>query len=320
MTLDSDILPGDEPRRDCTQREKSMKQFTVPILVICSAIFPIASAQTTVPATVPSATAKNSSPTFEVVSIHSSKRNAPRGFKITMDGYSANDVPLSQTILMAYFPLQLRSDDRIKGAPSWVLNDSYDFTAKVASGDLPQWQKYGTDMTNEGKLSMLHSMLQAALTARCNLVLHRIPAEAPGYALVVDKKGPNLKAANLDEPLPKGAQRFPGGSIRTPFHKHGAQGWVQGWTFTQATIGSLITLLQITSPNAPVLDRTGLTGKYDFELRRNSVSGPAGAEPPAGPLDPSLVWDLETLGLKILPIKIQTETLVIDHIDRPPDN
>ena len=295
-----------------------MKQFTVPIVVICSAIFPIASAQIT--ATVPSATAKNSSPTFEVVSIHSSKRNAPRGFKITMDGYSANDEPLSQTILMAYFPLQLRSDDRIKGAPSWVLNDSYDFTAKVASGDLPEWQKYGTDMTNEGKLNMLHAMLQAALTARCNLVLHRIPAEAPGYALVVDKKGPNLKAANLDEPLPKGAQRFPDGSIRTPFHKHGARGWVQGWTFTHATIGSLINLLQITSPNAPVLDQTGLTAKYDFELRRNSVSGPAGAELPAGPLDPSLVWDLETLGLKNLPIKIQTETLVIDHIDRPPDN
>jgi uncharacterized protein (TIGR03435 family) len=297
-----------------------MKRFMVPILVICSAIFPIASAQTTAPATVPSATAKNSSPTFEVVSIHSSKRNAPRGFKITMDGYSANDEPISQTILMAYFPLQLRSDDRIKGAPSWVLNDSYDFTAKVASDDLPQWQKYGIDMTNEGKLSMLHAMLQAALTARCDLVLHRIPAEALGYALVVDKKGPNLKAADLDEPLPKGAQTFPDGSIRTAFHKHGAQGWVQGWTLTHSTIGSLINLLQITSPNAPVLDQTGLTGKYDFELRRNSVSAPAGAELPAGPRDPSLVWDLETLGLKILPIKIQTETLVIDHIDRPSDN
>ena len=138
-----------------------MKQYMVSILVICSSIFPIVLAQTTAPATTPSGTAKNSSPTFEAVSIHSSNGNAPRGFRITMDGYSANDEPLFQTILMAYFPLQLRSDDRIKGAPSWVLNDSYDFTAKVASGDLPQWQKYGIDMTKGGKLDMLHEIGRA---------------------------------------------------------------------------------------------------------------------------------------------------------------
>src|ERR1700723_242144 len=297
-----------------------MRRSMVSILLICSTIFPLVSAQTTAPATTPSGTAKNRSPTFEGVSIHSSKGNAPRGFRITMDGYSANDEPLSQTILMAYFPLELRSYDRIKGAPSGVLNDSYDFTAKVASGDLPQWQKYGIDMTKGGKLDMLHAMLQAALAARCNLVLQRIPAEAPGYALVVDKKGPNLKPGNLDEPLPEGAQKFPDGSIRTTFHRHSAQGWVQGWTFTNSTIGSLISLLQVTSPKAPLLDQTGMTGKYDFELQRNSVRVPEGAELPAGPPDPSLVWDLKTLGLKTVPIKIKTETLVIDHIDRPSDN
>ena len=171
-------------------------------------------------------------------------------------------------------------------------------------------------MTNEGKLDMLHAMLRAALAARCNLVLHRIPAEAPGYALVVDKKEPNLKPGNPGEPLPEGAQKFPDGSIRTTFHRHSAQ----GWTFTNSTIGSLIGLLQITSPKAPVLDQTGLTGKYDFELQRNSVRAPERAKLPAGPPDPSLVWDLKTLGLKTVPIKIKTETLVIDHIDRPSDN
>jgi uncharacterized protein (TIGR03435 family) len=81
-----------------------------------------------------------------------------------------------------------------------------------------------------------------------------------------------------------------------------------------------MSLLQITSPKEPVLDQTGLTGKYDFELQRNSVRAPEGAELPAGPPDPSLVWDLKTLGLKTVPIKIKTETLVIDHIDRPSDN
>ena len=69
-----------------------MKQFMVPILVICSAIFPIASAQTIAPATVPSATAKKSSPTFEVVSIHSSKRNAPRGFKSVQSAHAVSVV------------------------------------------------------------------------------------------------------------------------------------------------------------------------------------------------------------------------------------
>src|ERR1700677_403311 len=120
-----------------------MKRFTVSILFFSSVIFSIASAQNSAPATNPSRTAKNGSPTFVTVSIHPSKGNTPRGFRITMDGYSANDEPLLQTILMAYFRLQLQSSDRIKGAPSWVMNDVYDFNAKVASADLPQWQKLG---------------------------------------------------------------------------------------------------------------------------------------------------------------------------------
>jgi len=64
-------------------------------------------------------------------------------------------------------------------------------------------------MTNEGKLDMLHAMLRAALAARCNLVLHRIPAEAPGYALVVDKKEPNLNLEILRNHCLKVHRSFP---------------------------------------------------------------------------------------------------------------
>src|ERR1700733_12483501 len=111
-----------------------MKYFAVSVLVIFGVIFSSASAQN-----------PNRPPAFDVVSIHPSKGNAAQGFRITPDGYSANNQPLFQTILMAYFPFQLWSNDRIKGAPSWVVNEPYDFMGKVAPDDLPQWQKYGID-------------------------------------------------------------------------------------------------------------------------------------------------------------------------------
>jgi uncharacterized protein (TIGR03435 family) len=69
----------------------------------------------------------------------------------------------------------------------------------------------------------------------------------------------------------------------------------------------------------PIIDRTNLTGRYDFTFRRLEI--PKGADgnriPNPQPYD---LWDLSATGLEIKPAKIPTQNLVIDHIERPSPN
>ena len=72
----------------------------------------------------------------------------------------------------------------------------------------------------------------------------------------------------------------------------------------------------------PVEERTGLTKKYDFVLKKGDNEAPATGQegPPAS--DPDLVnlWELGALGLELKPVKVKSEIVVIDHIERPTEN
>ncbi len=73
-----------------------------------------------------------------------------------------------------------------------------------------------------------------------------------------------------------------------------------------------------------IVDKTGLTGGFDFDLEFTPDPAAAGAQPPAGPTDanmPSLFTALEEqLGLKLLPQRGPVEMLVIDRVERPTEN
>jgi uncharacterized protein (TIGR03435 family) len=70
-------------------------------------------------------------------------------------------------------------------------------------------------------------------------------------------------------------------------------------------------------PRLPVQDQTGLTGQYDLVLQHPDPL-PSGS----GDDDSNSTrsWDVESIGLQLKPIKITTDTLVIDHIERPSEN
>jgi len=86
------------------------------------------------------------------------------------------------------------------------------------------------------------------------------------------------------------------------------------WTFHAAPIASLTGFLSQVS-HAIIEDHTQLTGSYDFLLaRRSDFSGQGEAT------NPSDSWELEPLGLRTVPIKVPTVTLVIDHIESPSEN
>ena len=71
----------------------------------------------------------------------------------------------------------------------------------------------------------------------------------------------------------------------------------------------------------PLVDHTGLTGKYDFTLRYRFKEDPGGAATDKPDAVPGLFTAVqEELGLKFVATKTAVEVLVIDHIDRPTRN
>jgi uncharacterized protein (TIGR03435 family) len=225
--------------------------------------------------------------------------------RVIGDEYQASQMPLGNTILMAYFPFRVGSRDRIVGAPGWVWKDDYDFVAKVGDADLPAWQNLsqrGIRVQNP----MLQTMLQNALADRCRLVVHLVPTQVDGYALVLAKDGPNRKKlveSKPDDTIPDQAIKF--ANEGRVVSNHSPDNLV--WTFYQTSMAALA--LYFTGPRASVVDKTGLTGKYRFDLARLNTDGNL----------PS-TFDLASLGLKLISAKIPSENIVIDHIERPSQN
>lgn len=240
-----------------------------------------------------------------MVSIRPAPDTGDRSFGTRGDEYRAIGEPLGITILLAYFPFRMGSKDRIIGAPSWVWNDSYEFVGKVGETDLPDWQ-HSSQRGLMAPNPMLQIMLQNALADRCKLVIHRIPTQINGFALVAANHGPNRKnlvKSNSDDVIPDKAVGIALDGRVVPIFSHDDP----VLHFYQTSMASLVLL--ISGPGAPIEDRTGLSGKYKFDLTRLGTDG-----------IPTSDWDLAPLGLKLIPTKIRTEQIVIDHIERPSPN
>ena len=281
------------------------------------AVIPLAVAQNTAPNA--SATTPAKPLAFEVVSIRPTKpgTNMRIRWSTTPDGYRVTGQSMWSTIMIAYFPQGMAywSKDRLSGAPSW-LSDPYAIDARVSEADLLEWQKQR--MVTLDKKVMLQQMLQTMLADRCHLVAHRVPgAEISGFSLESGKRGPHLTETKPDEPLPTGIQLGKGG-ILVAYHR----GERPRMTFYGATMAEFAAHLAAGSGGHPVLDHTGLTGRYDFVL--NWVDDPdhPGREGVVSTDDPDPLshWDIESLGLRRAPIKLPVDTLVIEHIEKPSEN
>jgi len=255
---------------------------------------------------------------FEVVSIRPSKRgffgaSQERESRETQpDGYRAEDQPLVSTIDFAYFPdsHQWPPEPGPSNLPSWV-GDQYDIQAKVAPADMAEWQKQGPQK------DMLSAMLRTMLEDRCKLVVHWVPGEASGYALVVGKHGPNLKKATPDEPVPPNGYHVRLGMVMVPGATYFPWRKGDGRTDLPFYNISMEVLAEWLSGEMemPIVDKTGLLGNYDVVLHKRSKEDQSASDP-----GPSIEWDFEASGLKLVPLKVPTKRLVIDHIERPSAN
>jgi uncharacterized protein (TIGR03435 family) len=240
--------------------------------------------------------------TFDIISF---RRTETRGSqRVDMpdqgDSLGYKGQPIGRILYFAYTAI----GQKIEGAPDWVNTELYDFQAKVAAEDIAIWQK--TD------LQARRLMVRKVLEDYTKLKMHPIDKAEPIYELVVAPGGPKLK-----EHVDGENKKFPDGSVVIGTDTH--------WTspveayFQAATMRGLAEALSAHhTVERDVIDKTGLTAKYDFTL-----------PVPYSPMSPemleqfnalSIFSEVQKLGLKLVPGKAISPGIVVDHIERPDVN
>ena len=180
----------------------------------------------------------------------------------------------------------------LKTGPDWIQRGDIRFNVEAKA-------------ENPAKATQkeLLTMLQGLLIERFQLKYHLETSEVPGFTLVVAKGGPKLKPTHSDDMHisftgPKGEpvfKPFPGQPI--------------AMTAQKVTLETLLSLLSAVGGHGPGVDRTGLTGAYDFQLQWDEDAGPA--------LSTAL---REQLGLRMEPGKVPVSTFVVDSAAKPGEN
>jgi uncharacterized protein (TIGR03435 family) len=235
---------------------------------------------------------------FEVASVKVDKNGTGvRGGCHGIDSkYTAGDIgtapPLGRCVITAGrlshligVAWQLRMD-QIKNAPDWVIRgfDRYDIQAEA---DDPA-------KTTEAQL---RSMLQELLEDRFQLKFHRETVERAGFALTVGERGPRMTATKSEDTSARfGDDVKPTGSSIT----------LNVQKYSMARLAQALSGIR----GQPVVDRTGLSGEYDFTLHWDDEQGPT--------LQTAL---REQLGLKLEPEKkLPVDLFVIDSAQKPSAN
>lgn len=212
-------------------------------------------------------------------------------------------------------------DFQLSGAPAWINSEKYDVDAKIEDTDYQQILK----LPPAERLDQIRSRVKSLLAERFVLEAHRETRELPAYALVIAKNGPKLQPSDPAKPQVAGEKGSR--SHESP---------IVGMSTMHHTDVPVAVLAQALSRQLgrTVLDRTGLTGKYDFNLqyaresngsgmlRANESGNPGGDSASSNePSGPSIFTALqEQLGLKLEPTSGPVEFVVIDHIERPSEN
>ena len=190
-------------------------------------------------------------------------------------------------------------DYQLLDAPKWVESAKYDIVAKSDAIDDPSKM---TPEQQDAFIARQQGMLQSLLADRFQLRLHRVTKVMPVYVLVVAKSGPKLAPPKAGET-----------------HRLYTQGPGKLACYG-ASMEEFAAELPDIGVSRKVLDKTGLSGRYDFSFHWTPEESAADASP-ADSSGGSLFTALqEQLGLKLEPQKGPVDVMVIDHIDRPSEN
>lgn len=239
--------------------------------------------------------AVDADPSYEVATIKPSLPDEEKTVQVRGTRFVTTDTSLIDLMTFAYGVHQLQ----IAGGPDWLRTRKYDL---VVQPNLP-----GRPSTPQ-----LRSILQKLLADRFHLVFHHAQTELTVYRLLQAKGGGKLTATSADSASKNGA----------------FIGIIEGGvSVTNATLPEFASLMErYVSLDKPIVDHTGITGKFDYNLKWtpdfSQFDGkPPWAVKPDGSASPSLYTAIqEQLGLKLEPAKERADTLVIDRADEPTGN
>ncbi|HEY2013824.1 MAG TPA: TIGR03435 family protein [Bryobacteraceae bacterium] len=239
---------------------------------------------------------------FEVASVKQATADqARRRASVSGDRIEFRNVTLWYCLSFAY---GMKSYQMF--GPDWLREARYEIVAKAPAGtrreDLPK-------------------MMQALLAERFKVQTHQEAREIPAVVLTRAKEGPKLKEAG-----PESGDGQGGAQVGMSATESGGERLeVKGGTMS-TLVNTLTGLL-----GRPVVDQTGLTGRYDFilEFSRSETAGPNATggynEPPQLPPPPpgaepglSIYSSIQQLGLKLVGQKLPVKVLIIDSAERVP--
>jgi len=262
-------------------------------------------------------------PSFEVASVKPSHSSENRmRIWISPGKFTVENVSLGSLIMFAY---DAKSEAQISGGPSWVKSENFNIEAKEDDAQAAELQK----LPQEQAQQQIRLMVQSLLADRFKLKVSHQTKELPVYALVVAKNGPKLtRSAPL--PSPDGADPSAEPKMRRGIMMNG-RGELTGMSTPMSFLADVLSRQRETGGRV-VVDKTGLTGNYDWTLHWTPESPaplfkgadnnptPEGAPAP-DTSGPTLFTALEEqLGLKLESQKGNVETLVIDSVEQPTEN
>jgi uncharacterized protein (TIGR03435 family) len=171
---------------------------------------------------------------------------------------------------------------------------------------------------------MIPEMLRSLLEDRFKLAIHWEKQGKKVYALKVDGAARLARSTGLDDSLPGfelGA--YPAGFARLSAPNGGiirSTSTADGGSKVESKGGSLDYVTQILSKlmDRPVVDRTGLSGYFDFTFTLSADEMGRSVDPTHAVDTPSLRDSLKALGLKLEKADEQVDVLVIDHVNPEP--
>jgi uncharacterized protein (TIGR03435 family) len=260
---------------------------------------------------------------FDVASVKPDMSDAPASSRFPLgpgDGYapggffSATNQPLVVYLRFAY---KLGQSD-LPGLPAWVYNERFDIEARAQ----------GSPTKDDMRL-----MMQSLLADRFKLIVHTQRQTKPVFNLVVakaGKTGPQLHAHSENDscstasaPSTSGLQLppIPCGSIGPIPASASGRGRLVGRAVTTGRIAGVL-MNPFTGVDRPVLDRTGLTGTFDFSLEWSLA--PDSAQPLGSQTEDTGPTFLEALqqqlGFRLKSTKGSVDVLVMDHVEHPTEN
>jgi len=229
----------------------------------------------------------------------------------------ANDIGLISDAYATFADGHLNLDRAsipFRGGPSWMRSAWYEITA-VAEGS-PSVE------------TMMGPMLQSLLEDRFHLQIHREMTEGPVYVLSVARGGPKLRTFTEGSCVPYSS--YPPPALEKGKDYCLVQIGARSPASIEAqgvTVESFSKMLRIVL-DRPVIDRTGIAGRFDVRIefsREGTAFGriPLAGRPPASdPTGPPSIFTVvqEQLGLRLHAAKGPVDRFVIDHIERPSEN